>query len=37
MSYADKWIKQENTVLTEVIQTKVDKCCIFSLITGYKS
>ena len=35
MSFADKWMELENTILSEVIQTQKDMHCMYSLISEY--
>lgn len=32
MNFADKWIEQGKIILSKVIQTQKDKCCMFFLI-----
>jgi hypothetical protein len=34
ISFAEKWVELEITMLSEINQTQKDKCCMFSLICG---
>jgi hypothetical protein len=35
LSFAGKWMKLENIILSEVTQTQKDMCGMYSLISGY--
>ena len=37
LTFADKWMELENTILSEVTQTQKDMHSMYSLISGYKS